>query len=89
MLQGPTNPLALRRTFGKSGEPEVKLYRCARVLLERSQAALCILVSVVNFREPCVTGEACVTGKINLILPIGLTSSPGVVQGQRSLVPIL
>ena len=26
-LQGPTNPLALRRTFGQPGEPEVKLYR--------------------------------------------------------------
>ncbi len=27
--QGPTNPLALRRTFGQAGEPEVKLYRRA------------------------------------------------------------
>jgi len=29
-LQGPTNPLALRRTFGQAGEPEVKLYRRAQ-----------------------------------------------------------
>lgn len=28
MLQGPTNPLALKRTFGQPGTPRVKLYRC-------------------------------------------------------------
>ena len=26
-MQGPTNPLALRRTFGQTGQPRVKLYR--------------------------------------------------------------
>ena len=27
-MQGPTSPLALKRTFGQSGQPRVKLYRC-------------------------------------------------------------
>lgn len=26
-MQGPTNPLALRRTFGHTGQPRIKLYR--------------------------------------------------------------
>ena len=27
VLQGPSNPLSLRRTFGTTGEPKLKLYR--------------------------------------------------------------
>ncbi|KAK9819179.1 hypothetical protein WJX81_001160 [Elliptochloris bilobata] len=55
---GPTNPLALRRTFNQPGEPEVKLYRdsaawcpyCERVWLQLEEKRIPYTIEKINMR---------------------------------------
>lgn len=55
---GPTSPFALRRTFGKSEEPQVKLYRdhaawcpyCQKVWLQLEEKQVPYIIEKVNMR---------------------------------------
>ncbi|CAL8471991.1 g11533 [Coccomyxa elongata] len=55
---GPTNPLALRRTFGQSGTPRVKLYRdhaawcpyCQKVWLQLEEKQIPYTLEKINMR---------------------------------------
>ena len=57
-LQGPTNPLALKRTFGQPGTPRVKLYRdhaawcpyCQKVWLQLEEKQISYTLEKINMR---------------------------------------
>ncbi|KAL4535030.1 hypothetical protein Ndes2437B_g05782 [Nannochloris sp. 'desiccata'] len=60
---GPSNPAALRRTFGQPGEPRVKLYRdhaawcpyCHKVVLQLEEKKIPYIIEKINMR--CYGGK--------------------------------
>lgn len=76
--QGPTNPLALQRTFGLSGTPRLKFYRdhaawcpyCQKVWLQLEEKQIPYTLEKINMR--CYGDKPRdYTAKVSIILLLG------------------